>query len=1216
MYTRSVGACGVPTVAVVLLAASLAVPAVAGEVPEQAWAAELAASAAGASPAESLATVLDLAPLTDWLAPEEAVAIWRSLADADLSPLAGAMAAYHGWRAAANAGLPEAAAFAESLGFVETFAIVGPLANDGMAAFDETLGPELDGVDVSARYEGRVGEIGWVSTTVASETGYLDLSDFVQPSFNAVAYVAFDVSVSRRLRGALQLAVDGAYRVWIDGRPAAQVEEHLGGYALRDAVPIDLAPGTHQIVVKLASADGPLGLHARLVDAAGRRAPADTSPAEAALGPLASSDAWPTPLDLADQLGLGAGPSGASPAEAAAMARVLRELTPRDPSEPWREWADAALRVEPGARTLLWVAEAESEHWRRVELLARAVEEGGDDRALAAWSVARLEEMGTSGLDEVRARWSGRDLPATVGLRLAEAARDLGLTHVWAAEVDALAREVDDAPAVLDAAMGVARTLSRGPRMHELARRAWETRQLEAGAAARWLGHLRTAGDLEAAEQVVSRIESRGSPSLAIAEVVAEHLRATGNSAWARARLELALAQCPGATDLLARLADLQMADGDDAAAAQTLGLLLARRPQDDAARSLLDALEPQRESQWTAWRVDVETLRSRAIELGTADGVDYTVLVDQRVVDVHPSGLATTWVQQAWHVHTLSGAESLASTGIGFSEGSEVVDVLGVEIVGADGTRRSSYEQFDRGPGSGPSSIYYDVSTRILRFPALAPGDLLVLEYTVADVAERNIFDDYFGDVFLVQDDVPVDLARFVVRAPEARTLRYAAIGNPMDGWNEEVADGVRTLIFEARSVGRVRPEPRMPGWSESYTWASVSTYADWDTLANWYWSLIDQQLVVTPEMRALVAELTAGADSTEEIVEVIHEYVVRNTRYVGLEFGVHGYKPYRTSEIFERRFGDCKDSASLMKVMLELAGVPAHIVLVRTRDMGRVPAFPPSLAVFNHAIAWVPELDRYLDGTAGFSGATELPSMDQGASALIVLDGEGGRFHEIPWSHASENVETWDIAVDLRAETPRLSGSITFVGLQAPGARQSWEQADQQRARLEGLLAQRAPGVEVTEVDLRGVETIREPVRAEFAAEGGQLTRPRPDGFGLPVSPGHSPLAASLAAGSTREHPLVTGAPTTTRERFTWELPDGCAASTPSGPGTAESAFGGARVSVATAEGTATVETELRIDVSQVDPSDYAAFRAWVGEVDALFTAELSVACEGGAR
>ena len=69
-----------------------------------------------------------------------------------------------------------------------------------------------------------------------------------------------------------------------------------------------------------------------------------------------------------------------------------------------------------------------------------------------------------------------------------------------------------------------------------------------------------------------------------------------------------------------------------------------------------------------------------------------------------------------------------------------------------------------------------------------------------------------------------------------------------------------------------------------------------------------------------------------------------------------------------------------------------PRH---VRTRRNGDIAPFPASLSVFDHAIAYVPSLDLYLDGTAEHSGSSELPAQDQGVTVLVVNQGNAVLTH-----------------------------------------------------------------------------------------------------------------------------------------------------------------------------------------------------------------------------
>ena len=110
------------------------------------------------------------------------------------------------------------------------------------------------------------------------------------------------------------------------------------------------------------------------------------------------------------------------------------------------------------------------------------------------------------------------------------------------------------------------------------------------------------------------------------------------------------------------------------------------------------------------------------------------------------------------------------------------------------------------------------------------------------------------------------------------------------------------------------------------------VSTYKTWDEVGPWYWGLVKDQLTPDDEVRRRVAEITKGLTDDAAKVRAIYDYVVQRTRYVALEFGIHGFKPHRCAQIFARGWGDCKDKATLIVTMLKELGIPATIVLVRT--------------------------------------------------------------------------------------------------------------------------------------------------------------------------------------------------------------------------------------------------------------------------------------------
>jgi cellulose synthase operon protein C len=121
------------------------------------------------------------------------------------------------------------------------------------------------------------------------------------------------------------------------------------------------------------------------------------------------------------------------------------------------------------------------------------------------------------------------------------------------------------------------------------------------------------------------------------------------------------------------------------------------------------------------------------------------------------------------------------------------------------------------------------------------------------------------------------------------------------------------------------------MPSPEEFTPEVQVSSYADWDAFTTWWWNLIKDQYDVSDAMRAKLEEILEGKTTDEEKLRAIYDFVVTDVRYVAWEFGVHGYKPYRASAIFDRRFGDCKDKALLINALLSEIGLKGYPVLIR---------------------------------------------------------------------------------------------------------------------------------------------------------------------------------------------------------------------------------------------------------------------------------------------
>jgi cellulose synthase operon protein C len=347
---------------------------------------------------------------------------------------------------------------------------------------------------------------------------------------------------------------------------------------------------------------------------------------------------------------------------------------------------------------------------------------------------------------------------------------------------------------------------------------------------------------------------------------------------------------------------------------------------------------------------------------------------------------------------------------------------------------------------------------------------------------------------------------------------------------------------------------------------------------------------------------------------VRAVYDFVVGSTRYVGLEFGIHGYKPYQVSQVLARRFGDCKDKASLMLALLREVGVASELVLVRTRRGGRLDPEPASLAIFDHAIVYVPELDRYLDGTAEFAGLTELPTEDQGVMVLRVTPG-GGRLTETPIlpSSASRVERRWQVSLDPSGDA-RIDETLAIAGEAAHNWREHYQTPGERAERYGRVWTGRFPGARLASVEMPGIGDRNAPVTVKAAVavpRFGQLTEAGT--IALPVSGRDPDFVRTYTRLSTRQQDLVLAYPWQHEEELTYRLPAGWRLLPGGMPGQKAreigSPFGRFHLDVSVDGSLVRVRSFLDVAQARVTPDQYPRFRAFLGEIDAAIEERLLV-------
>ncbi len=714
--------------------------------------------------------------------------------------------------------------------------------------------------------------------------------------------------------------------------------------------------------------------------------------------------------------------------------------------------------------------------------------------------------------------------------------------------------------------------------------------------------------DTEKAARWIERLLATNPDSSAALQTSAQAWAQLGDRARAIAAYRRALDLAPEDTDAMRELAAIYSIAGERDEQLRLLKRVLELMPQAKDVREQVAHIEPAKP------RPDELYARPASEFLAGRDapsaGQARRTLVDLLVTTVFPNGLASRFHQVVYQPLTDSAAAAAREYEFAFETDSEAVQVRSARVYRKDGRIDEAVETGAGAMADDPSiSMYTSARAYYVRLPRLEPGDVVELQYRVEDVAQRNAFADYFGEVVYMQSPEPIARSEYVLITPRSRAFYFNEPRVP--GLQRTVEDRGEQRIyhFAAQSVPAVAQEALQPPWSEVLGHVHVSTYKSWDEMGRWYWGLIRDQLIPDDEVRQRAEALTKGLKDDASKVRAIYDFVVQKTRYVALEFGIHGFKPYRCAQIFSRGFGDCKDKATLIVTMLGALGIKATPVVVRTANKGDIESNPASLAPFDHMIAYVPSLDLFLDGTAEYTGALELPAMDRGALALLVNEGNA-KLVRLPDPPATSSVATHKLEATLGADGgARVDWRAEVSGVEASEWRVRFHADATRKQRLQQMFASLLPGSEVTAVDAGNLEDVEQSVTIRMRGSAPQFAKPTDGGLSVPLGR-REHMVRDFAPLATRELDLRLYARWTQEDDWTIRLPPAAHLKGVPSPAHASGPFGSYQVDVENAGGAIRVRTTVTLAKTRIAAAEYASFRAWCEEVDRALGQRVTVA------
>ena len=186
-------------------------------------------------------------------------------------------------------------------------------------------------------------------------------------------------------------------------------------------------------------------------------------------------------------------------------------------------------------------------------------------------------------------------------------------------------------------------------------------------------------------------------------------------------------------------------------------------------------------------------------------------------------------------------------------------------------------------------------------------------------------------------------------------------------------------------------------------------STFGDmssWKSFGLWAYNLQNGLDEFPAERKSFFAELVKNADSEREKVTIVYDYLQKNFRYVSIQLGIGGCKPFPAKFTDEKKYGDCKGLSFYMSSVLKTLGIKSYTALINSGANSEPvdPSFPCNR--FDHEILCVPQAKDtiWLECTSNTNEFNVLGSFTENRNALLLTE-NGGVLVATPKSRSASN-------------------------------------------------------------------------------------------------------------------------------------------------------------------------------------------------------------------
>ncbi len=288
-----------------------------------------------------------------------------------------------------------------------------------------------------------------------------------------------------------------------------------------------------------------------------------------------------------------------------------------------------------------------------------------------------------------------------------------------------------------------------------------------------------------------------------------------------------------------------------------------------------------------------------------------------------------------------------------------EKVEDVEIKVFNAAGLLVKKYTKKDFETRSYDDRISLYTDDKLLHLETAAPGYPCTIE-TIYELKTTGYIE--LPDWMIASPGEAVETSIFTVKVPAALDIRHLTSGIELKPSIKTVGE-TKIYTWLANNITADKSEPDSYESSSYYPRIQVSPQAfdydgykgemkTWKSYGAWNYQFYEDNKPFNKTQSADILNAVAVCKTDKEKVNILYDRLKKTMRYVSIQLGIGGFKPFAVQFVNEKQYGDCKALTNYMRYMLKAAGIRSYPALINA-GYNKAPANPEFPAqIFNHVL------------------------------------------------------------------------------------------------------------------------------------------------------------------------------------------------------------------------------------------------------------------------